>query len=643
MLTFISFWRAAAIVLCDLASSAYYAGGISEKAIGKAAPWFILAVMLFSILVRMLYMESCALFVRGGVYKTVRAALGGSMAKLAVSALAFDYILTGPISGVAAGHYLAHFLNSIFPLLHVNWHLPENETAIVVAVMILLYFWWKNTVGIEESSDKALKIMQATGVMVVIIIIWSLITIAIRGAELPPFVPHLSDEALGWLHDVSWVKQVAIFGVLIGFGHSILAMSGEESLAQVYREIESPKLKNLARAGIIISIFSITFTALATFFAVMIIPDDVRLSQYGENLISGLAMHMEGPYGLRLAFQAFVVVVGALILGGAANTSIVGCNGVLNRVTEDGILPSWFKGLHEKYGTTHRLINLIVGIQLATVFLSGGDVFVLGEAYAFGVIWSFVFNALSMTVLRFKDKTPREFKVPGNFHIGSVEIPAGLITIASILTFVAITNFFTKTVATQAGIVFTAVLFVIFTVTEKIYHRKHAETTEHFNLDYTDAVDPNALGLTHKQRILIGVYNPNTLTHLSKRLTELTDEADIIVLSSRYGRAFQLKGDQVEMTPDELELFSKVVIVAEKHGRDVIPMIIPTNDAIFALMKTAADLKVNEVVVGLSRKISPEIQMEQLAMAWGHAHPAEARPVTIRIISETHEMKIDLI
>ena len=51
-LAFISFWRSAAIVLCDLASTAYYIGGISEQAIGKAAPWFILGVMLFSYAVR---------------------------------------------------------------------------------------------------------------------------------------------------------------------------------------------------------------------------------------------------------------------------------------------------------------------------------------------------------------------------------------------------------------------------------------------------------------------------------------------------------------------------------------------------------------------------------------------------------------
>src|SRR5882762_3730509 len=110
MFTFISYWRTAAVVLCDLASTAYYIGGIVEQAIGPAAPWFILAVMLFSYAVRSVYIESCSMFVRGGVYRVVREAMGGFFAKLAVSALMFDYLLTGPISSVSAGQYLVGLL-----------------------------------------------------------------------------------------------------------------------------------------------------------------------------------------------------------------------------------------------------------------------------------------------------------------------------------------------------------------------------------------------------------------------------------------------------------------------------------------------------------------------------------------------------
>src|ERR1700712_2582530 len=128
-LSFISFWRGAAIVLSDLASSAFYAGGIAEQAIGKSAPWFILGVMLFSFAVRSVYMEGCSMFVRGGVYVVVRDSMGPFMARLSVSALIFDFILTGPISGVTAGQYLGNFLNETAEIMHSNLRVPPNLFA----------------------------------------------------------------------------------------------------------------------------------------------------------------------------------------------------------------------------------------------------------------------------------------------------------------------------------------------------------------------------------------------------------------------------------------------------------------------------------------------------------------------------------
>src|ERR1700735_323378 len=124
MLTFISFWRAASIVLCDLGSSAFYAGGIAEEAVGAAAPWFILGIMLFRFAVRAVYVESCSMFTRGGGYRVSKDALAGTFAKLSVSALMFDYILTGPISGVAAGQYITGLMNELMTVAHQYHWLP---------------------------------------------------------------------------------------------------------------------------------------------------------------------------------------------------------------------------------------------------------------------------------------------------------------------------------------------------------------------------------------------------------------------------------------------------------------------------------------------------------------------------------------
>src|SRR6267154_4570711 len=134
---------------------------------------------------------------------------------------------------------------------------------------------------------------------------------------------------------------ITVIAVFVALGHSVLAMSGAESLAQVYREIEYPKLPNLKKAALVIFLYSLIFTSLVSFFAVMIIPDKTR-PEYFQNLISGLAMNLAGPYLARLAFLLFVVAVGTLILSGAVNTAIIGSNGVLNRVSEDGVLSDWF-------------------------------------------------------------------------------------------------------------------------------------------------------------------------------------------------------------------------------------------------------------------------------------------------------------
>src|SRR2546426_11579513 len=234
MLAFITFWQAAAVVLNDMGSSAFYAGAIAEHFIGKTAPWFVLAIMVLSFAVRSLYIESGSMFVRGGVYRVVKEAMGSLLAKFSVSALMFDYILTGPISGVSAGLYLAGLMNEVLAYFHSSMQFPMNATAAFFAILVTIYFWWENIKGIPESSEKALRIMYITTVMVVIMIAWCGYTLAVRGGHLPP-LPSLSTityskDALRWQQYTRLPYTVGFVGILIGLGHSVLAMSGEETM-----------------------------------------------------------------------------------------------------------------------------------------------------------------------------------------------------------------------------------------------------------------------------------------------------------------------------------------------------------------------------------------------------------------------------
>ncbi|HEU0179828.1 MAG TPA: APC family permease [Blastocatellia bacterium] len=664
MLSFISFWRAAAIVLNDLGSSAFYAGGIAEQAVGKAAPWFILAVMLFSYGVRVVYIESSSMFTRGGVYRVVKEAMGGTLAKLSVSALMFDYILTGPISGVSAGLYLAGLVNEVAPRVGLAVKLPMNGAAMLFALAMTLYFWRRNIKGLHESSADALRIMYVTTSMVVIMIVWGSLTLIERGGQLAPWPEprnlSFAGDALGWLKPWRWFARegdryqivagapslIGLLGLLIAFGHSVLAMSGEETLAQVNRELESPKLKNLQRAGLVIFVYSLLFTSLVSFFAVAIIPDEERHKSL-DNLIAGLAMNLMGPVYLKLIFHAFVVIVGFLMLSGAINTAIVGSNGVLNRVSEDGVLADWFRAPHGKYGTTHRIINLIVIFQVATIIGSRGNVYMLGEAYAFGVIWSFTFNAFATIVLRFKRREEQEWKVPGNIRVGGVEIPIGLGLIATILLSTALVNMLTKQVATVSGLAFTAIFFAVFTLSERVSRRKTDRSggaLDPFKLDYQGEINSEVVH-ARPGNVLVAVRNPQSLSHLERVLERTdTEEQDVVVmtvlsLTGPHSGERDLYKERL-FTMYEQRLFTRVVAVAEKQGKPVELIVVPSKNVYHAIAQTAQRLDSARIVTGQSWKISAQSQARQLSRFWKRLPEKPPRRIEFMIIGPGRSERI---
>jgi nucleotide-binding universal stress UspA family protein len=356
-----------------------------------------------------------------------------------------------------------------------------------------------------------------------------------------------------------------------------------------------------------------------------------------DNLLGGLTSHLAGPALLRLLFHVFVVMVGILILSGAVNTSMIGANGVMNRLAEDRVLLDWFRHPHKTYGTTHRMINMITLLQLGTIALSGGDVNLLGEAYAFGVVWSFFLKSLGVLVLRFK-RHDQEYKTPLNFHIGKVEIPVGLIVTTLVLGVVAIANLFTKQVATIYGVSFTVALFIVFTISE-IINKKRIDAKqagmEEFNLDMRPEVTANAVH-ARPGCVLVAVRDYSRMQHLLNVLEKTNlRRHDIVVMTVRpvsTGAGEYELSDHQLFSDYERELLTRVVSVAEKEGKTVDLLVVPGVDPFDAMVQTAAKLQASRLVTGVSAQMDSEELARRIGLAWEKL-PEPRHSFSLEIIS----------
>ncbi|MDE3165400.1 MAG: amino acid permease, partial [Acidobacteriota bacterium] len=309
------------------------------------------------------------------------------------------------------------------------------------------------------------------------------------------------------------------------------------------------------------------------------------------------------------------------------------------RVAEDGVLPDWFRHPHHKFGTTNRMINLIVILQLITILISRGDVYMLGEAYAFGVVWSFAMKGLSVLVLRYKLPEAREWKVPLNFRIGKTEIPVGLALITLMLFMLALVNVMTKKVATISGITFTLAFFLVFELSERANRHRHTKghhtELEKFLLDSHPEVTPDTVRV-RPANVLVAIRNPKRLAHLERILAKTdTRKMDIVVLSVRLlnpKAGDTLEVDQI-FSQAEQQLFSSVVTLAEKAGKHVELMVVPGTDPIRTVVQTAARLRSSRIVMGLSPRYTPSEQGQVVGQSWEEL-PAPRPSISLELVSD---------
>src|SRR5437016_574587 len=246
-----------------------------------------------------------------------------------------------------------------------------------------------------------------------------------------------------------------------------------------------------------------------------------------------------------------------------------------------------------------------------------------------------------MVVLRFKDRRPRAWRVPLNVRVGRWELPVGLAPVFLVLLATALVNLVSKKVATEWGVAFTIVFFVIFWLSERIHHRHGAalQRLEKFNVRYTPELEAGTLGVRPGCKI-VPVRDPKNLRHLDRALREAErEDVDVVVPTVKVERDLVATGHNPNFTPDEQAIFTAVVDLAEKHGKRVVPLVLTSNDAFFALARTAQELGAREIVLGRSGTLAPDVQAESFALRWGTVEPDPDRGMTVRIVSDREDLR----
>src|SRR3982074_2521112 len=213
-------------------------------------------------------------------------------------------------------------------------------------------------------------------------------------------------------------------------------------------------------------------------------------------------------------------------------------------------------------------------------------------------------------------------RFPLIFICRGVQIPGGLGLIPLTLFLIAITTLFTKPIATMAGGVFSVILYIVFTVSERRARNRgvaHVQNDQ-FNLELEGELSPEAVG-ARPGNILVPVSNHFNLYHLGNVLDRIKPgRRDVVVLHVRLLR--RSASGENELDADQLfgsieqHLFSQALSMSEKRGKSIRLAVVAANDLWDGILRAATALQSSTIVIGRSAKDNTEEQARQIGEAW---------------------------
>ena len=610
-MSYVPVWRATTRALAELGCAAFFIGGMASTGLGAAGPWAVLAVVLLSIVVRAADLEARALFVRGGLYGSVRETLGNRPAAVAVSALLADRLMLGALAAVVAGHYMVAFGRSVAGITAPS--LVGDSGPMTFALAAIGVVWWLQRQGRSPGEHRVARAMGASVVVLFILAISAALS-ALSSSR--PLIP---------LH----APRVGPLTLAAALGFVLSALGSVESLSQSAMDLEQPRIRNLQRVARLVGGYGLLVTSgLAFLFALIVRDPDV----WSRAPLAGIAYQLAAPAWLRYVLLSLVAVAAAVFLTATVRSSARGAYTVLARLVDEGFLDDRWRTLHHRFGTPWRSIDAVAVAQVAIVLLSGGETSWVARAYAVAVVMTALFELAALVRYRAIRTEPRAYRMPFNVRIGKREWPVGLIGAAALLLLAAGGLAATADPPSFAGFALVAGLTVVLVASKRSVASQPEPglALDEFQLLPSDDVDLRRIE-ARPGNFLVPVRRPHVLTHLTSAIRAAGDR-DVVAMTVRVV-GVDVPDDPTQdprATEQERRLFSAVMAAAEREGRAVRLMIVPGVNVFDAVIETALRLKSSEIHTGESETLSADDQARLLGEAWERA--SKPSGVDVRLV-----------
>lgn len=626
LLPFISIGHAAALAIAQLGVAAFFIPSVTRNYVGDTAIWFVLAATCFAAFARAVDIESWALLIPGGTVGRVASAFSPRVTGFAKAVALVERVILAALAAVVIGHYIASVSATAIAGWRFTGYVRPEDIATLVAVAVLGILWLTTRLGREVHRGPVSRgIWIGVGVLL-LVIIWSALSL-IRSHQ-----PLTGVAALPVFPEITGLAPLdALFGVLAAFALSLPVLGGGEVLAHAAQELRPPRVQALRRTAVLTVLYAGLVTTVGTLLVILLIPASEQPVWANAPLV-GLAQHLAAPSSVRVLLAIAVAAASALLLGPAAQAAVNEAEQMLHRFSTDGTLPSGLASLHTRFGTPARAIDVTFIATTFVVIASSGRIEWLSRAYGVAIALMLLVTIATLVRIRTTRPGPTPFKAGGNITSRGRERPAGmLIAAAVVLASVAALMLFGD--APTAATVAVIAMLASWLATTAKYAPPVQSTRDESTFDLLLAAELSPDHIEARPgNVLVPVRNPHLLAHVTAALQTAGDR-DVVVMTARLlgVDVNEETANQATPTAYERRLLSDVVAVAERAGRPVRLLIVPTRHVVDAIVATAIRLRSSDVFVGESSTLSAADQARLLGEAWERTEKPAALDVRLVI------------